>query len=194
MVSAEARPGARLMLIGQAPSAAALQASRPFAGPGGRRLDEWFGWAGLDHVAWRREVYITAMTRCFPGPHPRGKGDRKPSRAEMARCRPWLDRQLTLLDPVLVILVGGLAITSFLGPLTLDAAVGGLIARGHPARLYLPWPHPSGVSTWLNDPARVERVRRSAAVLRQWLTENLPDLPLLPAAPADDRLAGEEDA
>src|SRR5262245_22965307 len=72
LASAQALSGARLMLIGQAPSRAAIQEWRPFAGVGGRRLVEWMAWAGMDEPTFRREIYMTAMTKCFPGPSPKG--------------------------------------------------------------------------------------------------------------------------
>ncbi len=188
LVTADPRPR-RLMLIGQAPSRAAIQQWRPFAGVGGRKLVEWLSWAGLDEPTFRREIYMTAMTKCFPGPSPSGKGDRVPSRAELALCRPFLDRQLALVDPALVILVGGLAIEAFLGRVKLRDVVGRTFERD--GRLFLPLPHPSGVSTWLNDPANVALVRQAAAHLHAWIAANLPHL--LEAPPAD-AVAVEPDA
>jgi len=177
MASGQARPGARLMLIGQAPSRAAIQQWRPFAGVGGRRLVEWMAWAGMDEATFRREIYMTAMTKCFPGPSPKGKGDRRPSAAEVALCRPFLERQIALVDPGLIILVGALAIEAFLGRVgatgrspRLTDVVGELIERD--GRRFLPLPHPSGVSTWLNDPARVALVRRAVERLRDWIAAN----------------------
>jgi uracil-DNA glycosylase len=59
-----------------------------------------------------------------------------------------------LLDPRLVVLVGKMAIDVFLGPQPLRATVG--TVHTHAGRLYLPLPHASGVSRWLNDPANRE--------------------------------------
>ena len=97
-------------------------------------------------------MYFTSLTRCFPGPAPRGgAGDRKPSPPEIELCRPYLQREFDLLDPSLVLLVGSMAIDRFLGKSPLDQLVGTLVERD--GRYWLPLPHPSGVSRWLNDPA-----------------------------------------
>jgi len=69
----------------------------------------------------------------------------------MALCRPFLDRELTLLRPKLVLLVGKLAIDVFLGKQPLTSTVGRVFERD--GRVCLPLPHASGVSRWLNDPA-----------------------------------------
>jgi uracil-DNA glycosylase len=91
----------------------------------------------------------------------------------VALCAGWLDAVLHLLAPRLVIPVGSLALSRLLGGLRLDDAVGHAFdAGGAPVgevtpaldRLFLPLPHPSGQSRWLNDPAR--RLRLDAALER----------------------------
>jgi uracil-DNA glycosylase len=96
-------------------------------------------------------VYLTSLTRCFPGKSPSGHGDRAPSRGEIALCRRYLDRELELIHPKLVLLVGKMAIDAFLGRRPLTETVGQVFSSD--GRLYLPLPHASGVSRWLNDPA-----------------------------------------
>ena len=144
------RIGDRYMLVGQAPGHLSVAQGQPFSGPSGRILESWLQRAGFSAGALHREVYLSAITKCDPGKHPTGNGDRKPSPAEVALCRPFLERELELVRPRALLLVGGLAIETFLGPARLDDVVGQSFERSG-AHL-LPLPHPSGVSRWLNDP------------------------------------------
>ncbi|MCL4265932.1 MAG: uracil-DNA glycosylase family protein [Anaerolineae bacterium] len=100
----------RVMLIGQAPGVTEAQVKRPFNAGSGRRLFQWLGEAGWDEETFRAEQYMTAVTKCYPGKSANGKGDRVPSKTEQALCRPFLEREIALVNPRLIILVGGLAI------------------------------------------------------------------------------------
>lgn len=153
----------RVMLVGQAPGRTEAGNGRPFSGPAGRRLFEWLASVGIGEATFRRQVYMAAMTRCYPGPSASGHGDRRPSPAELALCRPFLDRQLALIQPELVILVGGMALEAFLGKMMLSLAVGRIHERS--GIRYLPLPHPSGASTWLNQPAHRQLVGRALDLL-----------------------------
>jgi len=171
IISEARRP--RVMLVGQAPGKSEFEDRRAFAGRAGRTLFRWLERAGLDEATFRRDVYIAAITRCYPGPSPSGRGDRVPSPEEQAHCAPWLDAELDLIRPALIIPVGRLAIDRFLESEPLDRLVG----RVHQARLHgravklIPLPHPSGASTWLNDAGRVELWRRGIELLRErWAT------------------------
>lgn len=99
-----------VMLIGQAPGVTEVEAKRPFNAGSGRRLFQWLGAAGWEEDDFRQRHYMTAVTKCYPGKGKNGKGDRVPSRAEQKLCRPFLEREIRLVKPVLMILVGGLAI------------------------------------------------------------------------------------
>jgi len=103
-------PEARVMLIGQAPGVTEVEAQRPFNAGSGRRLFQWLGAAGWDEDDFRERHYMTAVNKCYPGKAPNGKGDRVPSKAEQALCRPFLEREIALVNPALMLLVGGLAI------------------------------------------------------------------------------------
>src|SRR4051812_35660367 len=106
----------RTMIVGQAPGAQTEAKRFHFAGPGGVLLGRWLVKAGYDPDHWREQCYITSLTRCFPGKAPRGgRGDRKPSPAELALCRPFLDAELRLVQPTVVLAVGGMAIEHFVG-------------------------------------------------------------------------------
>lgn len=101
---------AQVMLIGQAPGVTEVAAQRPFNAGSGRRLFQWLGQAGWQEDDFRARHYMTAVTKCYPGKTANGKGDRVPSSAEQALCRPFLEREIALVNPRLLILVGGLAI------------------------------------------------------------------------------------
>lgn len=143
----------RAMLVGQAPGQTETTGGKPFAGRAGRTLFQWLARAGLDEPTARDVLYIAAITRCYPGPHPAGRGDRVPSPAERARCAGWLDDELRIIRPPVVVPVGRLAIDRFLGPRPLDAVVGqeheieGTWGRA----VAIPLPHPSGASSWVHQ-------------------------------------------
>jgi uracil-DNA glycosylase len=103
-------PGARVMLVGQAPGITEVKAKRPFNASSGTRLFQWLGQAGWDETEFRETHYMTAVTKCYPGKDKSGQGDRVPSKAEQSFCRPFLEREIALVNPQLMILVGGLAI------------------------------------------------------------------------------------
>jgi uracil-DNA glycosylase len=159
---------APLMLVGQAPGVTEAETKRPFNASSGTRLFQWLAEAGLEEGEFRARYYMTAVTKCYPGKHPKGKGDRKPSRAEQALCRPFLERELALVRPRVLLAVGGLAIETLLGQkLRLDQAVGRVFEVE--GRHVLPLPHPSGASLWPNRPANQARIRRALALLQEEL-------------------------
>lgn len=145
-----------IMLIGQAPGDKEIHLHRPFAWTAGKTLFQWFAGIGLDEDAFRRRVYMAAICRCFPGKKTRG-GDRVPAPEEIANCSTWLETELTLLRPQLIIPVGRLAISRFMPFRKLTEVVGTThqhSVQGRPTDV-LPLPHPSGASTWhRTDPGR----------------------------------------
>jgi uracil-DNA glycosylase len=163
------RLGDRVMIVGQAPGHLSVERGLPFSGPGGKILSGWLVRAGFAPEDFRARVYITSLTKCDPGPNPRGGGDRKPSPAELALCRPFLLRELALVRPPIILPVGGMAISAFVGPGRLDDLIGSGVERDG-VRI-LPLPHPSGVSRWLNAPAHQELLARALALLSNWREE-----------------------
>jgi uracil-DNA glycosylase len=145
----------RVMLVGQAPGRTELTDRRPFLGQAGRTLFRWLARAGVDEATARDRVYISAVTRCYPGPSPSGRGDRVPSPAEQARCRGWLDAELRLIRPVLLVPVGRLAADALLGRRPLAELVGRAheVAHAGGRSVAVPLPHPSGASSWVHEPA-----------------------------------------
>ncbi len=152
----------RVMIIGQAPGAVELTTGLPFSGRAGAELRRWLAEAGIDEA---HLPYRTAITKCFPGKAASGAGDRRPSPPEIALCAPWLDAELALVRPRVVLLVGTLAIERFWGKVPLSEVVGKSRVEGE--RVLIPLPHPSGASRWLNDPENRERLARALAVVRR---------------------------
>ena len=152
----------RIAIIGQAPGEVELTTGKPFSGRAGAELRRWLAEAGIDedHLPYR-----TAITKCFPGKSPSGSGDRRPSPPEIALCAPWLEQELALLKPRVILLVGGLAIERFWGKVSLESAVG--TVRVKDGVTFIPLPHPSGASRWLNDPAHRDLLRKGLAHLRR---------------------------
>ena len=104
-----------VLLVGEAPGAQEDEAGVPFVGRAGQLLDGLLAEVGLA----RERVAVANVLKCRP------PGNRKPRRGEMSRCRPWLERQIELLDPTLIVALGGTAAEWFLGPSVRIAAVRG---------------------------------------------------------------------
>lgn len=145
-----------VMLVGQAPGIKEGALGRPFAWTAGKTLFTWFQQLGLTEEQFRASIYMAAVCRCFPGKNPKG-GDRVPAYDEIELCAPWLETELSLLRPGLVIPVGKLAIGRFIAAERLDEVVGrrfGIDRRDLSFDL-IPLPHPSGASTWhRTDPGK----------------------------------------
>lgn len=185
--------GAQVMLIGQAPGVTEVEAKRPFNASSGRRLFQWLGQAGWDEDDFRDSQYMTAVTKCYPGKDAKsGKGDRVPSKAEQALCRPFLEREMAAVKPRLIILVGGLAIklmypnsaklrdiigtTAYFPPETLvnpvnfDLEQAELLSefdgsKDENGRWIVPLPHPSGASLWPNKAANKALIDQAVDIL-----------------------------
>ena len=168
---------APFMVIGQAPGISDLRAGRMYQGPAARRLFEWLAAAGFGEEEIGERVYMTALTRCFPGRAPGKSTDRAPSRKEIANCREWLARQFALVQPRVVILFGKMAIDELLGagaPLT--ERIGRRFERD--GRVFIPLPHASGASTWLNHPDNRALLGRAIELIRQERERLDADIPI----------------
>lgn len=156
------------MLIGQAPGWREIETGLPFAWDAGKRLCGWLGAAGISTGDFRERWYVTSIGKCYPGRAPGSSVDRPPSREQIAAWAPYLLEEIRLVGPRLVVLVGGTAHRFAFGPAArLDDVVGRQLtwrAAGGASVLCLP--HPSGASTWLNDPAHAELWRRAIGLLR----------------------------
>ncbi|HZJ16673.1 MAG TPA: uracil-DNA glycosylase family protein [Chthoniobacteraceae bacterium] len=140
----------RVVAVGQAPGSKEPVLGRPFAWTAGRTLFGWFQRAcGMTEAEYRASIYMAAVCRCFPG-RDRTGGDRVPDIAEVANCLDWLEAELAILRPALVIPIGKLAIRQFIAFDKLTEVVGQKFRveyRSHRFDL-IPLPHPSGASPW----------------------------------------------
>jgi uracil-DNA glycosylase len=159
----EGRPGQRAYLFGQAPGIVEGEERRPWRGRAGRTLR---GWLQLDEDAFYERFYCASVTRCYPG-RTSSRGDRTPTPAEQRLCAFWRDWELRLLQPRLIVPVGGLAIRHLLGVPRLTDAIGKSYVVGD--ALAIPLPHPSGASSWLNDPVNRARLGKAATHIRREL-------------------------
>jgi len=163
-----------VMLIGQAPGVHEGALGRPFAWTAGKTLFRWLGSIGVDEERFRARAAMAAVCRCFPGKA--SGGDRAPSASEIENCAPWLDREIDLVRPALVLPVGKMAIAAVLGQdRPLVESVGASFAAARAGRRFdaIPLPHPSGASTWFKrDPGKtlLDRALRLIAQHPAWST------------------------
>jgi uracil-DNA glycosylase len=140
----------RVITVGQAPGTKEPVLGRPFAWTAGKTLFGWFQLAcGMSEEHFRALIYMAAVCRCFPGKTKAG-GDRVPDPSEISNCSAWLDAEIALLKPQLVIPIGKLAIAQFLPLAPLTDLIGRkfrIDRAGHTFDL-IPLPHPSGASPW----------------------------------------------
>jgi len=145
-----------VMLIGQAPGDKEIIIPKPFAWTAGKTLFKWFNQIDLNEEEFRNLIYISAVCRCFPGKKPKG-GDRVPSKTEIKTCATWLNAEIDILKPQLVLPVGKLAISQYLEVKKLTDVIGQVHKvelNGHTVDM-IPLPHPSGASTWhITEPGK----------------------------------------
>ncbi|HEY2748917.1 MAG TPA: uracil-DNA glycosylase family protein [Polyangia bacterium] len=161
-----------IVFVGQAPGDKEPVMGKPFAWTAGRNLFKWFGTLGVDEETFRDNVYMAAVCRCFPGKNPKG-GDRVPSDEEIENCAPWLERELEICRPELIIPVGKLAIARFLADAPLAETIGRVHTWKHAGRAIdvIPLPHPSGASTWYHVEPGKTLTREALALIgkhRAW--------------------------
>ncbi len=139
-----------MISVGQAPGTKEPVLGRPFAWTAGKTLFGWFQKAcGISEAEFRSRIYMAAVCRCFPGKNAAG-GDRVPDAVEILKCSRWLQAEIALLRPALVIPIGKLAIQQFMAFDKLTDVIGKKMPvtyGGHPFEI-VPLPHPSGASPW----------------------------------------------
>jgi DNA polymerase len=161
---------ARLVLIGETPGDAEDRAGHPFVGPAGRLLDEALAEAGID----RADCYVTNAVKHFKWT-PRGKKrlHSKPSSREILACRPWLEAELSILAPQLIICLGATASQALLGRAFRITKSRGEVVTSDSYGWVLATYHPSAV---LRSPRAADRHRMredmvsDLQVARKWLT------------------------
>jgi uracil-DNA glycosylase family 4 len=161
----EGRSGQRAMIIGQAPGAIEGEERRPWRGRAGQTLRRWLE---LGEEEFYATFYCVSVMRCYPGKDPGGRGDRTPTPPEIDLCRFWLEWDLRLLRPAVVVPIGGLAAKRVLGISRLDDCIGSRFELGE--AVAVPLPHPSGISRWLNDPANHARLAAAVTLVHDELS------------------------
>jgi uracil-DNA glycosylase len=148
------------------------EGGRPFSGRAGKTLFRWLERAGIEEAEAREMIYISAVTRCYPGPHPSGRGDRVPTKPEQARCGDWLDRELRIIRPKLLIPVGRLAIERFVEALPLSELIGTrrIVEHVGGESVLIPLPHPSGASSWIHQAGHRLLVDKAIALIGEELS------------------------
>src|SRR5438105_7413285 len=111
-VFGEGRPTASIVFVGEQPGNDEDLAGKPFVGPAGKLLDRALAEAGID----RTEAYVTNAVKHFKW-EPKGKRriHKKPSAREIAACRPWLEAELSVLKPKVLVCLGATAAQALLG-------------------------------------------------------------------------------
>lgn len=165
---------ARVMTIGQAPGVTEVEAERPFNAGSGTRLFQWLAEAGFEETRFRAEQYMTSVTKCYPGRARNGSGDRVPTREEQQFCLPYLQREIDLVDPQLIIPIGRLAINLFFPKREpLSRIIGSELHEN--GRVIIPLPHPSGASRWHQIDENRRRIQEAIAHIQAWRNTNLPE-------------------
>jgi uracil-DNA glycosylase len=106
VVVSRGNPRARLMLIGEGPGAQEDASGQPFVGRAGQLLDQMLTSVAIDS---NQDAYICNVVKCRP------PDNRKPTPGEMAACRPWLEQQIRVVDPAVILLAGATALEGVLG-------------------------------------------------------------------------------
>ncbi|MDQ4081281.1 MAG: UdgX family uracil-DNA binding protein, partial [Actinomycetota bacterium] len=152
-VFGEGAPGAVVMLVGEQPGNDEDLAGRPFVGPAGRVLDQALEEAGID----RTKTYVTNAVKHFKW-EPRGKRriHQKPNWAEMTACRPWLEAELELVKPKVVVALGATAAQTFLGRQFRVTKQRGQAVSSPLASVVVPTVHPSSILRAPDEEARRE--------------------------------------
>jgi uracil-DNA glycosylase family protein len=147
---------AKLMLVGEQPGDKEDVAGRPFVGPAGRLLDEALAEAGIE----RSEAYLTNVVKHFKW-EPRGKRriHQKPNWGEIAACRPWLEAELAVVSPLVLVCLGATAAQALLGRELRVTRDRGKLLETPLAPVAVATVHPSSI---LRAPDRETRARERA--------------------------------
>jgi uracil-DNA glycosylase len=154
---------AEILFVGEQPGDKEDLAGKPFVGPAGRVLDEGLEAAGID----RKLAYVTNAVKHFKW-QARGKRriHQKPNAAELAACRPWLDAELAVVKPKVVVALGATAAQSLLGRGFRVTKERGVPVESDLAQHVLATVHPSSILRQETDADRAEAMREFVADLK----------------------------
>jgi DNA polymerase len=162
-VFGEGRPGAHVMMVGEQPGDKEDIAGRPFVGPAGAVLDKALAAAGIA----REDVYVTNIVKHFKW-EPRGKRrlHKKPNSIQINACRPWLEAEIRVVKPQVVVLLGATAAQGILGRDFRVTQHRGEWVKSEIAPYVLATVHPSSILRAPDDDARHEEMRKFIADLK----------------------------
>jgi DNA polymerase len=155
---------AAVMMVGEQPGDAEDLAGHPFVGPAGRLLDKALEEAGID----RRTVYVTNVVKHFKW-EPRGKRriHAKPNAGEVGACRPWLETEIALVKPRVLVCLGAVAAQALLGKAFKVSLQRGQVVESPLAPTVTATVHPSSILRARDDETRHEEMRRFVADLKK---------------------------
>ena len=156
-VFGEGIANARVMMVGEQPGDKEDLQGRPFVGPAGAVLDRALTAAGID----RSDVYVTNIVKHFKW-EPRGKRrlHKKPNALEISACRPWLDAEIKVVKPEVVVLLGASAAQGIMGRQFRVSQQRGQWVQSNIAPLVMATVHPSSILRAPDDDSRHEEMRR----------------------------------
>jgi uracil-DNA glycosylase family protein len=144
---------ARVVFVGEQPGDREDRAGKPFVGPAGRELDRGLEAAGID----RREVYVTNVVKHFAfEERGRRRLHRTPKRFEVEACKPWLEEELRLVRPEVLVLLGATAGKALLGSSFRVTKMRGQPVESDLAPLVTATIHPSAILRAPDDETRAE--------------------------------------
>lgn len=163
-VFGEGGPNARVLMVGEQPGDTEDMQGRPFVGPAGAILDKALAAAGID----RNGVYVTNIVKHFKW-EPRGKRriHKKPNALEIGACRPWLDAEIEVTRPDVVVLLGASAAQGLLGRDFRVSQRRGEWVPSSIAPAVIATVHPSSILRAPDDDTRHEEMRKFVADLKK---------------------------
>ena len=163
-VFGEGAANARVMMVGEQPGDKEDLQGRPFVGPAGIVLDKALLAAGID----RKDVYVTNIVKHFKW-EPRGKRrlHKKPNALEISACRPWLEAEIKVVKPQVVVLLGATAAQGILGSQFRVSKQRGQWVQSNVAPLVMATVHPSSILRAPDDDSRHEEMRKFVADLKR---------------------------
>jgi DNA polymerase len=163
-VFGEGGPHARVMLVGEQPGDQEDIQGRPFVGPAGKILDKALEEAGID----RKEVYVTNAVKHFKW-EPRGKRriHKKPNSLEIAACKPWIEAEVQVVQPQVIVCLGATAAQALLGRQFKVSTQRGIWVQSPLAPFVMATVHPSSLLRAPDDETRRRETARFIADLKR---------------------------
>ncbi|HJU92608.1 MAG TPA: UdgX family uracil-DNA binding protein [Pyrinomonadaceae bacterium] len=148
---------ANVLFVGEQPGNEEDLTGKPFVGPAGRLFDNALEAAGID----RKQTYVTNVVKHFKW-EPRGKRriHKKPNSTEIAACRPWLETEITLVKPEVIVVLGATAAQALLGPQFRVTKQRGEFIPSTLAPYVMATVHPSSILRAPDDETRQLEMRR----------------------------------